>query len=354
MVDTAEKISMKETDLARFILEDLRKSFSNIEELIKSAENLKPAAFAVGQTFDLEMRTIQSLQRDLDEKLDGIDTLLRKKEVEFRGLVHRSRRFQRQIETLVKTSEVLNVLRNCKANCTHRNALKMLSVDYGLQTGEGFANQDLHFLICHDSNYMGSDGKKPLQAHKDVIDEWGFSWLGKFVKGRGDDGQYFQIESFGESMSSTPETFPAKTVQEKVRERVKNGRQVYLYLYDPNPPNIQLHVCNVLDFWFGEETIPNGEEFKELYPQCAHFPRYYFQKREKMCRTCTKVESTRCTPQFLSNFWFKIDKIEEVENFNLEFANLKNANTLTPINFAVPILYPLLVLRSENAGDPLM
>jgi hypothetical protein len=294
------------------------------------------------------MRAIKSLQIELDEKLDDIDSLLREKDVEFRNLVHRSRRCKMEIESLVKTVEVMNVLRNCKANCTHRNALKMLSPDHDLQSGEGFARQDLHFLICHDSNYIGSDGKKPFQAHKDVIDEWGFSWLGKFAKKRGDDGQYFQIESFGESMSSTPENFLAKTIQESVRERIKNGQHIYLYLYNPNPPNIQLHVCHVLDFWFGEGQIPNGDVFKETYPQCAHFPRYYFQKREKMCRTCTEVESTRCIPQFLSNFWFKIDKIEEAEDLNLEFASLRNAFTTAQINFANPILYPLLVVRKGS------
>ena len=70
-----------------------------------------------------------------------------------------------------------------------------------------------------------------------------------------------------------------------------------------------------------------------------------FKKREKMCRTCTKVESSRCTLNHLSNFWFKIDEIREIQNVGSEFANLQDCLTKMSIDFSLPILYPLLVTQ---------
>jgi hypothetical protein len=343
---------MKETELALRTLKELKVSFVGMEEMLKRLENPGPTADAEREGLDIEMKNVQSLCEQLHGILEEIDKVIEGKALEIIRLVEKGRECEREIDSLIKADEIANSLRTCKADCEHTHAVRKLREAYEHQAKGLISNHAFHFFICHDSHYLGSDGKKPFHAHKDVIDEWRFSWLGKFVKERADDGQYFQIEPFGESMSSTPESFLARTIQETVRERVRNRQNVYLYLHNPNPPNIQLHVCNVLDFWFGEGEIPNGDEFKEPYPQCAHFPRYYFQKREKMCRTCTQVESTRCIPQFLSNFWFKIDKITEVENFNLEFTSLQNAHTMIPINFATPILYPLLVFRAAGAPSP--
>jgi hypothetical protein len=59
------------------------------------------------------------------------------------------------------------------------------------------------------------------------------------------------------------------------------------------------------------------------------------------------MDLSKCKPNFLCNFWFKIDAIIELKNVEKEFLNLTNCFTQDIINYAVPIFYPLLVKQKE-------
>ena len=343
--NTSKETLMSETSLARHILEDLEVNFIDAEEIIEGVEDLKPAAFDAKRKFDIKMSAIRLLREELHFKLKNIESIIREMETESHSLIEKKKRCETEIEILLKKAEVVRTLENCRFNCEHRNALRILTEDYNQKARKVIVSEDFHFLICHDPQHLGMDVKSIIQAHQEVINEWGFSWWGKSIGERGEDVEYYQVKLFGESLTSIHDSPIAKNIQEKVRKSAKNGHCQYLYLFIPNPSNTQLYVCKVLDFWFGEGEIPHGNEFNQPNPQCAYFPRYYFKKREKMCRTCTKVESSRCTLNHFSNFWFKIDEIREIQNIGLEFANLQDYLTKMSIDFSRPILYPLLVTQ---------
>jgi len=343
--DIPKKTMMSEISLARHILEDLEVNFLDVEEIIERVEDLEPAASEAKRKFDVKMSTVRSLREELHSKIDNINRIMTEKEMEFNCLITKKKRCEMEIEFLLKKAEVTRTLENCKINCEHRNALRILTENYNQQAQTVIVSKDFHFLICHDPQHLGMDEENTIQAHQDVIKEWGFSWWGKSIRDRCKDGEHHQEEFFGESIASTHDSPLAKNIQEKVRNCTKNGHCKYLYLFNPSPLNIQLYVCKVIDFWFGEGEIPHGNEFDQSHPQCAWFPRYYFKKREKMCRICTKVESTRCILNYFSNFWFKIDEIKRVQNVESEFANLQDCLTNMSIDFSQPILYPLLVTQ---------
>ena len=160
-------------------------------------------------------------------------------------------------------------------------------------------------------------------------------------------GTYENLEPFGESINVDEHSNVAIDLKEKVKERRDSGKSVYLFNYNPNPPRIKLYVSNVIDFHYGKEQIPY-EDTDVFPPQCTYFPGYYFKKREGNCISCKKFNPKRCQLQFLSNFYFKIDKIQEIENVEEEFVNLINCFTDDSINFAVPIFYPLLVSQVKE------
>lgn len=339
---------LKEISILGHLLGELEDCCSQMENIIVNTGNLDPMAHEHDEIFSKNIKIASSLLKEFNQKAIDVDRQIIDRELEIHSLAERRRRFEIEIENLRKKAEIIKTFENCKVNCDKRIALKILNDAYERQADEWIKDQDFHFLICFDSRHFGSDGKDPLQAHKDVIDEWGYSWWGKFVKERMGEGHYNMIDPFGESMRSDRESHVAENIQRKVQERIKEGNNVYLYLFDPNPPTTRLLIGNMVDIWFGKGEIPHGYQFDEPHPQCAHFPRYYFQQRQKICRTCTHVETSRCTLRFISNIWFKINKIKEIENQNFEFSSLMNAHTMAPINFAVPILYPLLVVRKST------
>ncbi|RJR44060.1 MAG: hypothetical protein C4576_13475 [Desulfobacteraceae bacterium] len=341
--DVSEKKLMEESKLARLIIDDLRTTSANLGKFMARAENLSPTDPDLKAEFDNEMNNAYSRIYELSEKLTDIEGVVEKKKTAFLEMVRNEKSCEERVKTLIRNAKILENLKGCRINCEHRAGLKAI-----INNGNGqSARKDFHFFLCYEHRLLGRDGESVIQAHKTVIDEWGFSWWGKCIGERSDNGEFYPIEPLGESMSAATDAFLARTIQERVRERIRNQKRVYLYLYDPNPPNYKLHKCTILDFWYGEGKIPHGDEFAQAPPQCAHFPGYYFEKREKMCRTCTKVEPSRCIPKFLSNFWFKLERIESVSDMNLEFACLRNAFTEAPVNFARPILYPLLITHSE-------
>jgi hypothetical protein len=61
-----------------------------------------------------------------------------------------------------------------------------------------------------------------------------------------------------------------------------------------------------------------------------------------------KIDDAKCKLRYTCNFWFKVDKMREIENVEEEFVNLRNCFTKDYINFAIPIFYPLLVSQDNE------
>jgi hypothetical protein len=140
----------------------------------------------------------------------------------------------------------------------------------------------------------------------------------------------------------------ASSIRDKVKARIQSGESVYLYLYNPNPPNNELHVAKVVDFYFSDGKIPGqGDTGDPL--QCAHMPGYYFIKGRN-CTACKKKAAEACDLKYLCNFWFKLDEIIRIDDADIpkEFINLSNCFTKDQINLAIPILYPLLVTEIDE------
>ncbi|MEI6155427.1 MAG: hypothetical protein WCQ90_15220, partial [Deltaproteobacteria bacterium] len=178
-----------------------------------------------------------------------------------------------------------------------------------------------------------------------VIKEKGFCWWGKFAKKRQPGGIWDELEPFGESIRVGDDANMAARLKANITGRLKAGKAVYVFNCDPNPPNQKLYVSKVLDFWLEKESIPpRGFDSDTL--SCAFTPRYYFLEGKRgNCISCQNPGSSGCTMCFKCNFWFKIDKLYELENMSEEFSNLVNCFTEDTINFAIPILYPLLVTQ---------
>lgn len=290
------------------------------------------------------------LVKDLRTKLEQLETLIGQKEEEYQEQLRKKEEAKRECEMVINERDELDkILDECSVDvCKYKTEFKHIRDKYGTKIGNYISNQKFHFFLCYREQYGSEGGEPVIESHRKIIEEHGFCWWGKFSKGRVKGGNYVPLEPFGESISVDGNATVAQNIRSKVLERVGKQDCVYLYLCDPNPPKIRLHVCNVSDFWFGQEQVPYQNDPEHMPPACAHIPGYLFHKREGNCLTCKGLASEKCKLRFLSNFWFKIDNMLPLDDVAIEYENLVNCFTKDSINFAIPILYPLLVFRKEE------
>jgi hypothetical protein len=331
------------------MLNDLEQEVFQINEGLTGMEDIAAKESTISNASIIGTRRANILLDEFERETNYLNDLINEKENKWLSILREKKRLDKEIEMLVKKKkEVINILENCGANCEFRNAFREVRNALADHLNGRIGEETFHFFLSYNERPLSTDGKTIIECHQDVIRNWGFAWWGKFAKKRDSDGEYHKIDPFGESLNAHQESMLSNNIQKNVRDRVTNHQKVYLYLYNPNPPKMSLHVCNVLDFWYGEGVLPYNNGAPQDFPQCAYLPRYYFQKREKMCRTCKKTDQARCVLEFLSNFWFKIDQIEEIKDRDSEFINLFNVFTRLPIDFSLPIFYPLLVARFTN------
>jgi hypothetical protein len=296
-----------------------------------------------------EVEEAQAVLAELAKKVDEITAVIDKKEREFEEKSRETQELKKYLDSCFSERvELDEILEQCSVDvCQYKLAFEEIKRKHSDQAHTAVTDRNFHFFLCFRGEHYADPGKKVIEAHQEVIHRHGYCWWGKFSKKRVTGGDYEDLEPFGESIRIDGESSVARKLREKVKERIRGGQNVYLYNYNPNPPDIALFVCNVLDFYFAPENIPYAEE-PIIPPECARIPRYYFHKRDGNCTSCKKIDPTKCRPGFLCNFWFKIDHIMEIANVEQEFINLENCFTNDSINFAIPILYPLLVTQKEE------
>ncbi len=250
---------------------------------------------------------------------------------------------------LAGLDELEAVLMNCNVEiCKYRKEFDELRKKHKGELDKMVSRKDFHFFLCYRGDYYTEGGKSVIEAHKNIIDDKGFCWWGKFVKKREPGGIWQELEPFGESIRIEKDANMAVRLKANIAERLNNEKPVYLFNFDPNPPNPELFVSKILDFSFEKESIPPFTSGIDK-PSCAFMPPYYFLKGKKdNCNSCKSFDANKCMLQFKCNFWFKIDKLYKLTNIKEEFSNLINCFTDDTINFAVPILYPLLVTQKEE------
>jgi hypothetical protein len=257
---------------------------------------------------------------------------------------------QYEEQVLNEAGELQEILKNCTVDvCQYKTSFEEIRNRQSGKTDNLVTGKKFHFFLCYRGDYYSRDGKTVIEAHQDVIEKHGFCWWGKFFQQRLPEGGYRELEPFGESISPVDATSISRNIKRNVAERLAKGDYVYLYTYNPNPPNIKLYVCNVTDFYYGEQKVPYEDSSGDSRPQCAYIPEYYFVPgKRKDCTPCKKIDRRKCKFDYLCNFWFKIDEIKELTDIEERFTNLQNCFTDDSINFAIPILYPLLVYRIEE------
>ena len=291
----------------------------------------------------------QDLLNELENKLRDVNGIIKAKRKKYS---EKQKDIEQQAdmldEILSEKAELEDILDKCSVDiCNYKVAFENIRNKYDNRIRDHISKQNFHFFLCYREHYA-RDGKTVIDSHQKVIDKENFCWWGKFFQERTKGGSFDQLEPFGESIRPDDISNVARNIKAKIKERIKNRKPVYLYNYNPNPPNIRLYVCNVIDFCYGEGEIPHAYNSDESPPQCAHIPRYYFHKREGNCSSCKTINDAKCKLRYTCNFWFKVDKIREIGNVEEEFVNLKNCFTKDSINFAIPIFYPLLVSQNNE------
>ena len=290
-----------------------------------------------------EFEEVNNLLSELQNKIDEINTQIGLKQTEFQVKIDEIKEAEYQLDQVFsEKAELENILKDCSLHtCKYKLSFEEIKKSHIGQIEEMVSNQDFHFFLSFRKDYR----KSVIEDHQEVINKYGYCWWGKFYKKRMQGGDYVKLEPFEESISIDDGSNVARKLKEKVDQRINKGKSIYLYSYCPNPPNISLIVCNVVDFFYGPLRVPY-ENRTNSHPECSRIPEYYFHKREN-CNSCKQMDLSKCKLNFLCNFWFKIDSIVELENVEKEFLNLTNCFTQDIINYAVPIFYPLLVKQKE-------
>jgi len=292
-----------------------------------------------------EFSNISTLFENLEQSINQLNKLIATEKDDYLNLVNKTAEEKKVCEEIISgKSELEKILNECANDvCQYKMEFEAIRERNSDKVQNYISGQRFHFFLCYREIYSGQSEKGVIKSHQELIEKNGFFWWGKFIKERVAGGNYRTLEPFGESIKTGEGGSVVFKIKEKVDAMLRDGDNVYLYNYNPNPPNIKLHVCNVVDFYYGQEKIPYQENFNLIPPQCAYIPQYCFHRRDGNCISCNKIDPKRCQPKFLCNFWFKIDRIKELEPVEDEFANLVNCFSEDSINFAIPILYPLLV-----------
>jgi len=202
------------------------------------------------------------------------------------------------------------------------------------------ADRALHYLVCWNPDYVAravEDHLKIIQQVSYGSDDDGTAWWGKFrvpVDENGVPGE--EYEPYGES----------KAGEEAVREvaefkqRIRDGEEVRLYIHNPNPPMTECHVGHMVDVHYGESaSLPDDDQGR---PACARIPAYYFHhKEENACSFC-RERKPECRLRHECGYWFKLSDIKPNPQGEY-YRDLLDAKTGKKLDFAVTLLYPLLL-----------
>jgi len=297
-----------------------------------------------------EIDEARNLLQELKSKLEEVNKRIEKKRKQYYDEKQGHQEVLEYTEKDLSRKEgLIKILKNCRVDtCEYKNEFLDIWQRYSIENQEHIRKQDFHFFLCFREDYARGNGKTPIESHQEVIDKNRFCWWGKFFEKRVMGGKFKELEPFGESIKIDERNVVGENIKANIIERINKGKPVYLYSYNPNPPNIKLYVCNVIEFYYRKGEIPYKYDSDEIPPHCAYIPRYYFHKREGNCSSCKEINEAKCELRYKCNFWFKIDKIREIENVEKEFSNLKNSLSNDSINFAIPIIYPLLVFRDNK------
>jgi hypothetical protein len=294
----------------------------------------------------LQPNEAKNLLGKLFDNLNDINSIVTEKVNEYKEIKKKLEDEKYQIDAILnEKAELENILERCHIDiCKYKLAFQEIRNKYNDKLDQLISEKEFHFFLCFRKEYEKIN-KDVIAAHQAVIDKWGYCWVAKFYKKRNKDGKDEPLEPFGESICIDGNSSIASTLKPKIKDRLDSGRPLYLFFYNPNPPDIELYVCDVIDFYLGKEQIPISGDVNSKNPECAHFPAYYFSQKADDCQSCKGKQLENCQLAFLSNFWFKINKIQKLGNVSNEFVNLTNCFTDDNINFAIPIFYPLLVTQ---------
>ena len=297
----------------------------------------------------LQYDEVKTIFNKVIDNLNEINSVIKDKENEYKEIKNKLENDKNGIEeTINENVELADILEKCKIDfCKYKLAFYEIRNKYNDKIDQLISKKNFHFFLCFRKDYEKNQ-KNVIAAHQSVIDKTGYCWIAKFYKKYNDECKFEALEPFGESISLDGKSSMLKMLRDNIKKRIKNKKPLYLFFYNPNPPDIELYVCNVIKFFIANEErpIPSNEDSKT--PECAHIPDYYFSKKPGNCQSCKESNLDKCKLAFQSNFWFKVDKIIKLENVSNEFLNLINCFTNDNINFAIPIFYPLIVTQQSK------
>ena len=293
---------------------------------------------------------LRQILEALEGNLKNLNALISNKKTEYLDWKKKSDDEKNIYDRIIFEKEQLEkILNECSVHvCKYKNEFEAIRNKYSDEMQLKVVNDKSHFLLCYRKEYSGKGKDVVIQKHTEIIEKNGFCWWGKFANERQKGGKYTPLEPFGESIKSDHSAGVALRIKEKVDERVANRDPVYLYIYNPNPPDTGLYVGNIADFYYGEGKHPYQDKKERIPPECAYIPEYYFHRHDGNCVSCKEVDLKKCQLRFQCNFWFRLDRIKQLKDAEEEFVNLKNCFTEDSINLAIPILYPLLVTQRTN------
>jgi len=295
-----------------------------------------------------EAERLKGVLEDLRSGLGRLDSAISAKQREFQQIEASQQKSVANLERLLSEREDLErVLTGCAVDvCKYKAEFAAIKTKHGAQASAAGQDRDFHFFLCFRNEYSPV-GSTVIEAHREVIGKYRYCWWGKFAAKRKPSGAYESLEPFGESIDCTSESLAAGSLRERVLRRRENGDPVYLYLCDPNLPSAALYAAKVEDFLFGEGRVPYIDREGARIKDCEKIPDYYFETRAN-CTACKKKDDVRCLYRYQCNFWFRVSDIIELKDIGEEFANLISAFTDDSVNFAIPILYPLLVYQRQE------
>jgi len=328
------------------------------QQLVKFAATKETVARLSADITDLEEK-----KSSLCDETDRLSDKIQKQRLET----------QRLNEQLAEKEITLSALYSCQdATCEHRAQVVQQMGRANAAHIETMLHRDnFHFFLTYYEEYGNAVSGGVVGSHMKIIAEKGFCWWGKFFEELIDNqpSRYKCLEPYNESIPvDENHRQQLNALKANVLGRIARGLPVYLYLYNPNPPEPTLHVGSICDFHFRYDDwhFLDPESSK---PACAYAAEYALadleeKKRLGNCEKCKDRQSGFCRQKFRCNYWFKlkrpINDFRETPERSLplqkylgadlqrELFNLRNCITNRHVDFSVPIMYPLFVYNHHE------
>lgn len=334
-----------------------------IPSLISEIDKLLREAQSDANTRQVEITSLEKQKEDLTAEIVALES--KKRELTTDSAVLRD-----EIKT---NSEVLAleeiddpVLKKCRSgSCEYRDRLERHVQRNEKRLLEGISKQnDFHFFLTYFASFAKGDDGGVIGSHEAILAKTGCFWWGKFFKQwNAETGKWDELEPYGESIDVERRQDLIRSIRQKVDERIRTRQPVYLYLYNPNPPEPCLHVGNIQQLFCGTgQALPMDADSEK--PACAFVPDYLLldpaERSRRHCQGCKRKPSDRCGMRFLCNFWFKVGapeggivgkneplKVFTKHDLQEELKNLIDGVTGEALNFAIPKFFPLFVFQKN-------